>query len=35
MLKGLVLVSALLGAVSPAFAAATIDPKNAIALTPD
>ena len=35
MLKEFVLVSAFLGAVSPAFAAATIDPKNAIALTPD
>ncbi len=35
MVKTLLLASAFLGAITPAFAAATIDPNNAIALTPD
>ena len=35
MIKKLLLASAFLSAITPAFAAATIDPKNAIALTPD
>ena len=35
MLKQIVLASAFLGAVTPAFSQATINPNNAIALTPD
>ncbi|MCX7280483.1 MAG: hypothetical protein NTX21_02735 [Alphaproteobacteria bacterium] len=35
MIKQLLLASAFLSAITPAFAAATIDPKNAIALAPD
>ena len=35
MIKQLLLASAFLSAITPAFAAAPIDPKNAIALAPD